>query len=154
MTEMARYLSGTAGILLRNTLEKLQQQGEGSEHYTARLYQALMLAYDAGFPCGIRARGLNDGDASIWLVIKLPTGKVFFELDTLDDVNDLPTASEQLQHIQDFCSMPGNVPGIPTDPYNGHCPKCYAFKGQHGGECVERECGCHMKGAMWPEDQD
>jgi hypothetical protein len=31
------------------------------------------------------------------------------------------------------------------NPYNGHCRKCYAFKGRTSGECVDSECKCHQR---------
>lgn len=119
MTELARYLSGTAKILLRNTLEKLATQQRDSEHYVARVYQALMLAHDAGFRTGVAIEFTDASAHVVEAVIQLPTDIVTFRMPFFLGTIATRTEETQAKAIQQFLAEPpmrGVMDGAPTDP--------------------------------------
>jgi hypothetical protein len=143
MTEPARFLSGTAEVLLRMTLDKLSKQKPGSDHYVARVYQALLMAHDAGFKTGVAIEFIDAAEHQVIAVIQLPHGIATFRMEMFVDAANIPSLENRDDVIERFLAVHPDMVGMRGDPYNGHCRACYSFKGHFGGECVEPECPCH-----------
>lgn len=113
MSEPARYLPISAAILLRVTLEKLAGQEIGSEHYTSRVYQALMMANDAGFKTGVAVESTSEGTNVVTAVIQLPSDIVTFRMPFFLGTIHGHTRETDVKAIQSY---------LDTDPTAGIFP--------------------------------
>lgn len=104
MTEPARFLPLTAAMLLRITLEKLATQQPGTEHYSARVYQALLMAHDAGFKTGVAIEFTDGGAHVVIAVIQLPTDIITFRMPFFLGTIEGHTAETRTKAIKSYLS--------------------------------------------------
>lgn len=114
MSAIRDFIKNQSLALLQHTLERLLQQKQGDNGYSARVWQALQLAEDLEYKAGVHPIPLGEGRVVLVAVIELPQGHVTYLLDHFGTPFELPTEHTHARRVREFLGLPAQATSMET----------------------------------------